>query len=1231
MVTPVSKKLQFHQKLGGSAAELLKKVKELHFELKDMEQESVDQASLTAVSKQLIEPAVVNHKDKGVRAYAACCIADMLRLYAPDAPYSSNNLKTIFMLFVNELRNIANPNGTYYNAHFYLLESLSAVKSIVLITDLKNANELIIDLFRNTFDDVRPQLAKNIQICMSELLQHVLDEAKNLPQEIVDIILAQFLHRQKFDNPAAYRLACDLVNACSDKLQRYVFQYFLDIISTANKEGLTTKELEDIKTIHRLIVELNKAAPSLLLNVIPQLEEELKITNVTIRTLATKSLGQMFAEKTSQLPAQYESTWKAWLQRRNDKAAQVRIAWLESLTDLVQAHASLSKELNEGLIDKVIDPDEKVRATACKIVGGFDYETSLHHIQKQTLVQVGHRCRDKKKSVAREAIKALSVLFDQAYPEIENGTQACVSHFGWMPSAVLHAIYINDTEVFSFVDYAVLTKVFPPHGNVTVRAQRLLTTFSLLDDRSRAGLLSLFVRCVEARSGMTALLRLLDQRKSLPKDSEDEELNKKLDAIISHLSDRLPDPTASSVQLFKFVKLFDEQFERSITNCMDYTLTLKQIRKAGKETLTRLENMSPATVETFSILIQRISMTVINKEVITSLVRSIGQDSEYRQTSAELLKSIAFAFPAIFEDHLSEMMSLLHDRESAGVTESLQTLADYAKHSPKSLPVDSKAKSTLQAIVKSGTAAQSANAVTILASILGNDTTCREIAKTAAARLDVDSIDLLKDLSILSKMVLYCPEAFEAVSSEVVSFIVKKLLMSNIPDQETTYGAEEDWVEKSELDSYSLSKILGLKVLLNRSIVMASDATVAQETTRPLFKLIWTLISQEGELVEAKNTNKVMKSHLRLNAAKFALKLTRNRPIYERMVSVSEYKQLALVIQDPVYKVRHGFASRIMKYLRFRELHVRYLAVLVLAAHEPEMDWRFQIRKFLMKNQEPGLFVVVVAVVVETVGSNMMWNELTLVRVLHLLANHPDFVVKAPESNICLDTQDTHTVNDLNLVSKYIEFYLASMAKSENISLIFHIASLLKTVRFAEPTEHTQNLYILSDMTQYIIQEKSKIHNWTLTSYPGQVKLPRELFVPLGQAELNAEISTKNYLSQEWVRAREHKVERKPKVSGGSGGMERKMGQAVKRRSRSPSPGRIDGADGAIEDDEENNGEGSSTWSSRATKRIKSKKMKASTLPKEPTRRMASRAAKSNAIYAEEGSEGENESDEDDS
>ncbi|KAF9200333.1 hypothetical protein BGZ49_009462 [Haplosporangium sp. Z 27] len=1134
MVAP-NQTLKFRQKLTGSASDLLNKLKELHSELKAMEQESVDTQSFSAVTKQLIDSSLVNHKDKGVRIYTACCIADLLRLYAPDAPYTSNNLKVIFGLFVSEFRNISSPKSPYFNMYYYLLESLSAVKSIVLITDLKNADELMVELFRNTFDDIRPQQAKNVQICMSELLQHIIDEVKQLPQEIVDIILAQFLHKQK---------------------------YFSDIISAVGTGEPSTKELADLKTIHQLAVELNKATPSLLLNVIPQLEDELKHSDISIRTLATKSLGEMFAEKTSQLATQYESTWKAWLLRRNDKVPQVRIVWIESLTNLIKAHGSLAKELSEGLSEKLVDPDEKVRAVACKTIGEFDYETSLHHIQKSTLIQVGHRCRDKKKLVSKEAIHALSVLYNQAYPEI------------------------------SIVDSAVFSTIFPPHGSAATRAQRLVTTFADLDDKGRTGFLSVLRRSVDARYYMTALLQLLKSQETSNKKMDSDDYDKKLGAIIKILCDRLPDPAKSSLLLYKYTQIHDDNFLKSISDCMNSRLTLKEIKKAAKETLTRIENIAPQILDVFSILIQRISLTLVNSEVISELIKIVSESEEHRQVSGELLRSLSLIFPAIFKDHLDEILTLLRDPESAGASDSLQTLAEFAKQFPKSIPADSVAKETLQTFIESGTVNQAMHAAVVLTSIPDNEKTCENIVETIATRLDISSSRILKDLSVLSQIALYSPQAFETFSSPVVLFIIKKLLMTNTLDQETAYEPEVDWVEKEDLDEYSLSKIMGLKVLVNRAIVLAeSDPELAQEAVRPVFRLLWALINQDGEIADEKNTNNVLKSYLRLNAARFVIKLTRNRPVYEKMVSVSEYRRLALVVQDPVCRVRQGFASRIMKYLRSKELHIRYLAVLFLAAHEPEQSWKLQIRGFLIQQSRTQ----------ENAEGNLMLNELTLARLVHLMANHPDFAIKnALESEAPQLEQKTHSVEDLNLTMKYLEFYLETMVNSENVSLVYHVAALLKTVRFANPNEPTQYLYELSDLAQYLIQEKSRSHNWTLTSYPGQVKLPRELFTPLAQSELSVQLSTKYYLSSEWINARERKAERKPKVT-----VEKKMGQASKRRSRSPSSSRELGSDGA-----EGEGDEDEDASPVRSKRAKRSKKAAERVPEEPTRRMASRAAK---------------------
>ena len=91
--------LQFNEDLSWRAgksiaiADLLRRLQALHKEMRDMEQEENERDSFTRVAKDLASPNLLAHKDKGVKAWTACCLVDILRLCAPDAPYTGQQLK----------------------------------------------------------------------------------------------------------------------------------------------------------------------------------------------------------------------------------------------------------------------------------------------------------------------------------------------------------------------------------------------------------------------------------------------------------------------------------------------------------------------------------------------------------------------------------------------------------------------------------------------------------------------------------------------------------------------------------------------------------------------------------------------------------------------------------------------------------------------------------------------------------------------------------------------------------------------------------------------------------------------------------------------------------------------------------------------------------------------------------------------------------------------------------
>jgi hypothetical protein len=91
-------------------------------------------------------------------------------------------------------------------------------------------------------------------------------------------------------------------------------QYFSDILLEA-KASENEEEYEQLNDVHELIQEIHRTVPDLLLNVIPQLEEETKVDELNVRTLGTKTLGIMFAEKNSFVAENYPLVWRSWLNR----------------------------------------------------------------------------------------------------------------------------------------------------------------------------------------------------------------------------------------------------------------------------------------------------------------------------------------------------------------------------------------------------------------------------------------------------------------------------------------------------------------------------------------------------------------------------------------------------------------------------------------------------------------------------------------------------------------------------------------------------------------------------------------------------------------------------------------------------------------------------------------------------------------------------------------------------
>ncbi|KAI1122698.1 armadillo-type protein [Nemania abortiva] len=561
--------LQFKEQLSWRAGkpiatgELLRRLEKLSKELADMDQETVDKDSLHGVAKDLASHNLLAHKEPGVKAYVAACLVDILKLCAPEAPFTPKQLKEIFTLFVRViLPALWNPSHAYNTQHKYVLASLADVKSILLINDVNNSEELLLELFSTFFDGISgsyksssgEQVAKDVEFHMTEVMVILVDESSSLPPSVLDVIMAQFLraaprggHREKMDpngtqttllpkeEPEAYVMAKTVCNSCPDRMARYVGQYFSDVIMDVSGKGShanghkdddqsddeaaatgpSEADFKELRKAHQLMRELWRAAPTVLPNVIPQVDAELSADNVSLRLLATETLGDMISgigaagpppppvldpaaypplKLSDEIPdhpaasllttpisplsfAQtHPQAFQNFVGRRNDKSPLIRAAWTTGVGYIVSTSAGgigLSREDESvfitGLRDKLNDNDEKVRLAAVTAIEAFSFRdivlklAALGGIKKEgsVLFTLADRCRDKRSSVRIEAMALLGKLWGVASSEIAAGQDAVISALSGIPSRILNTFYANDLELNVLLERVVYECLVP--------------------------------------------------------------------------------------------------------------------------------------------------------------------------------------------------------------------------------------------------------------------------------------------------------------------------------------------------------------------------------------------------------------------------------------------------------------------------------------------------------------------------------------------------------------------------------------------------------------------------------------------------------------------------------------------------------------------------------------------------------------------------------------------------
>lgn len=979
-------------------------------------------------------------------------------------------------------------------------------------------------------------------------------------------------------NPAAHRLAIQICLETSDCLQGHVTQYFSEHIVSASSEEDAEEREKELKATHSLITMINRSVPNLLLNVVAILEQELTADDVLVRQVAVRTLGHMLGEKqTPSVAAKYPNTWKVWLNRSRDKAVGLRVLWVDSTRGLIVNHPELSSDLTTVLIEKLRDPDERVRAALVKVIGTLDYETVLHHLDQPFLHELGERLRDRRPAVRQEAQESCGRLFSLAYPAIENHDPAATKRFAWIPNAMMNSIFQDAQSIVPLIT-ALEKHVLPLPGrpeDEATWANRLLMVMKHLDERGKK---ALFLRLnnmqvPHSRKPYVPFIEACEAYGGGVGGDKDPNLLARLKAAIRGSAFMMPDPAKASGDLTTFAKMNDPRIYRLLKACLDPATDLKTYLKARSEVLRRIEAADEKIAQTMTAFVRLASYPFIKGNTVPTLVKRLEQGkSQWRESqigvgnsqqeddsqkpplaslsdmeafklcAAEALGIISKHCPEMYYPHIADLIRHLNEDSAPRLTESVLKALCSVKRSGRPVTLDKRALDRVVRFVRRGSPLQAKFAARLLALSTDNASASRsteDLLSELSGRLgDGKPSQLLADLSALGQFFKHAPRSSENVWDAVLKDVLKDLSKPWPAGAAESYDAEEDWVEDDRLEDAVKAKLLAMDVLCKRAVAgAATKSGTGQDMTAPVFRLMFKTLDS-GEPRELGTPNPV-KSRLRLQAALCVLKMAL-LPSCDKSME-NDFVNLSLVTQDPAFQVRSRFLHKLLLYVNAapgkKRLSTRYNALPFVAAIDPESENRDMVKTWAARaRQLPS-------------EERLKRLELSICRFVHILARHPDF--------------SRSSVEAIEEFVPYIRFYLDCVATEQNIGLLFYLAGRLKTVRDGASQGASENLYSLSELTQLVIKQKAAKNSWRLEQFPGNFKVPSDTGLKaLPSAQAQKDIYETQWLPAGAVSALEGeiaKAERKRADPLAGNGVRR----AISDRKRASS--KRDGASGAKE------------------------------------------------------------------
>lgn len=1138
-----------------------------------------DYASLAA---DLANKKLLTHSNKAVLAYACCGLADILRLYAPEAPYTLEQLTAIFKAFFAQFAQLWDLLNPSYLQQCYVLKRLVEVHLIILVVDLPDSSDLMTELFDTMFLVASKGFPEKLEQLASEMLSEVFSEAEYVPQTVVTLLLKKLTatsdsgltaSTSNISNPGlVFSLAVCESNI--DKMSRCVAQLFSEMLdeSAKVKNGTTDYEASylALEKIHAWSVQIWKYVPDLLNSVMGLINDELNSDSERVRVLATTTIGSMVASSPDASPESnlmhfintHNKTWQNWLRVSSDISPVVRAKWVEQVPGILCSQSVTSDtttELGAGFTKCLADINERVRFATCRALETLPFALFPSKVcNEDTLCTLFRLAREKNSDIHNVTIRILANVYNTYMDLVERNEVVDFGNLGAedvakvekmlaveLPNVLLQLNYVNDKSLTATVDICLFEKLVPFHDDSQKRVSRLCSFYGALDDRSKASYFAIVTRQKKVADALKKFLDLTleylniysidgenKENESVDRDPK-EQARSKINKTMQWLTASFPPGLNSLECLERFVQMRNARLIKLMSKCISSDTDFKSVKNSLKELLVKFndakvikvdsEKNSVSTsdmVSTMKILLYRSSNIFFNKSNTSELIKmSKEQIHKYQQISNEIINRLSSIFPDVFKNQIKVLSDLIVVRKTTIEDSLIQSYSHFMKKYPGYFPDDTEFAESLTLLATEGSPLQARYAIKVLGNCDRKEYYVSEIVKKVLP-LEPSSPFFATHLSALAEIYLIQPIALDEHSNEISAVIVEQVLRKNRLDGlKQEYLTTEEWLTDAqlrenfkELHAFN-EKLLSIRLIVNRvRSVVSENAELKDVGTileKPL-KLLTTIVTNSGELVKSSPdlvpTPQCCQQRLRLEAGLNILKLAKY-PAINVHINNSVISTLTRLLHDKNSEVREIFLASLEKKLSLNAISERFLHLVFFMGHDPEESIKRKAMIWIASNFR------------RCEGKNDIVYERILARLIHGIAHEERF------TRMMADVRGDEVQPEVDAYAyalSYISMYLDSIAKDENISLLYYIASRVKQYRdgqvdhelykMEDLPDSAVNLYRVTELCQLMIKELADSKGWTLQTWPGKMKLPSDLFAPMDDYQEAQKVISRIYI-----------------------------------------------------------------------------------------------------------------------